>query len=586
VAKKISFFKFLGLALCILVVPVFAGCSLVTTNVDKFLAETVANYDNGKIIVNREELLITYNYIGNSRYDNQSTATEEGVRSTIELEIKRKLLVELLTSDDADMVKARTDNKIEKISLSTYQYNEVWQNVYDYINSAVSSIETDLRTADGISSSEDEDEDEDDYTEYSDTSYDKQYLLVATETDGKLEYKLEKVKEDTPNARDSIALYTDAEAKSESFSKLAEASYEKFRKNYWEWTDSKVMNPNSTATQSYSDEAWSKFINNLLRSESERNLTKSNADAFLRNVQMIYKIYYQNAVLTAFQEKYTEDNITLSVKDVADKYRELYRGQVEEYTADSSKFDSAVSTGAGDVYYMKDYNKYMKVNHILIKFSDDQNTRISAELTKLQNCEIDKATYLRNIAQIKAETTGYNRETKENVSLSQIKSQIMAISALSDPYAKITAFGNLMHIYSQDDNTIGAEACYYIPTDTSITDAMQESFANASRDLYNSGKGKIGDMTTEWVETSYGYHIIMYTGLPTNVDGTSANSVAILNALDGYRLNPLYNKTMLDKVIEQVTSQSYSTYESALLESLMQGKTIVYYPNSFKDLYS
>ncbi len=585
-AKKISFFKFLGLALCILVVPVFAGCSLVTTNVDKFLAETVANYDNGKIIVNREELLITYNYIGNSRYDNQSTATEDGVRSTIELEIKRKLLVELLTSDDADMVKARADNKIEKISLSTYQYNEVWQNVYDYINSAVSSIETDLRTADGISSSEDEDEDEDDYTEYSDASYDKQYLLVATENEGKLEYKLKKVEEDTPTARDSIALYTDAEAKSESFSKLAEASYEKFRKNYWEWTDSKVMNTNSTATKSYSDEAWSKFINNLLRSESERNLTKSNADAFLRNVQMIYKIYYQNAVLTAFQEKYTEDNITLSVKDVADKYRELYRGQVEEYTADSSKFDSAVSTGAGDVYYMKDYNKYMKVNHILIKFSDDQNTRISAELTKLQNCEIDKATYLRNIAQIKAETTGYNRETKENVSLSQIKSQIMAISALSDPYAKITAFGNLMHIYSQDDNTIGAEACYYIPTDTNITDAMQESFANASRDLYNSGKGKIGDMTTEWVETSYGYHIIMYTGLPTNVDGTSANSVAILNALDGYRLNPLYNKTMLDKVIEQVTLQSYSTYESALLESLMQGKTIVYYPDSFKDLYS
>ncbi len=582
-AKKISFFKFLGLALCVLAVPVFAGCSLVTTNLDKYLAETVASFDNGKITVNREELLVTYNYIGNSRYDNSSTVTEDGVRNTIDLEINRKLLVDLLTSDSSDMVKARKEKNIDKITLSTYQMNEVWQGVYDYVNEAVESLATELRTADGITYTDDEEEDSD-YTEYSESSFDKQYTLVQ-DLNTK-EWSLQKVKEETITENKSIALYTDAQAEEMKFSELAEYAYKNFRENYWNWTDSKVLG-NSTAEKSYSDEAWSKFINNLLRNESERNLTKTNADAFLRNVQMIYKIYYQNAVLTAFQDKYTDENINVTKKDVINKYKELYSAQQEKYADNPSAYDSAVSTGAGDVYYMKDANKYMIVNHILIKFSDDQNDRISAELTKLQNCEIDEETYNTNVANIKAETVGYNRKTQQNVALKDIYNEIMSrINSLSNKNDKITAFGDLMHIYSQDDNTIGAESPYYIPTDTSITDAMQESFANASRDLYNNGNGKIGDITTQWVETSYGYHIIMYTGLPTNVDATSQNTDATLILLNSYRLNPLYNKTMLDKVIAQVTQASYSDYEADLLEYLKGGKTIVYYPDSFKDLYS
>ena len=582
-AKKVSLFKFFVLALCVLIVPVFAGCSLVTTNVDKYLAETVASYDSGRIVVNREELLISYNYIGNSRFDNQSTPTEDGVRNTIDLEVKRKLLVEFLTSDASDMVEARAKENVDKLTLSTYQLNEVWQNVYDYVNSSVESLETELRTEDGITYNEEE-EDADDYTAYDDASYDKAYTVVQDLTSGS--FYLKKVTEDTPTASTSIGLYTDAEAESKTFSQLATQAYNTFRSTYWHWTDSKLMDPTITAEKSYSDEAWAKFINNLLRNESDRNLTKTNEDAFLRNVQMIYKIYYQNAVLTAFQDKYTEANIAVTANDVADKYRELYSAQYDKYSDNPSAFDSAVSTGAGDVYYMKDANKYMMVNHILIKFSDDQNDRIKAELVKLQNCEIDETTYKKNVANIKAETTGFNRATGKNVPLSEIYDQIMQVSTQSNSVDKITAFGNLMHIYSQDDATIGAEACYYIPTDTSITDAMQESFADASRALYNDGKGNIGDMTTEWVETSYGYHIIMYTGVPTNVDGTSLNTDAVLLQLDGYRLNPLYNKTMLDKVIEKVTVQQYATYEEQLLDHLMGGKTIVYFPDSFKDLYS
>ena len=578
---KNKFFKFFALACCACTVPVLAGCTLVTTNTDKYLAETVASFDNGRITVNREELLITYNTTGNSRFDDSSTPTEEGVRDTIDLELKRKLLVEFLTSDAEDMVAARQAKHVDKITLSTYQLNTAWQNVYDYINSTVDSIATDLRAADGLTKEEAE-EDSSSYTSYYDSLYDKKYTLVINGNQA----ILQKVADEVEVANQSIALYTDADLENKKFSELAEQAYDTFRQKYWHWTDSILLNPDATNEKSYSDEAWSDHINNLLRSENERNLTKVGADAFLRNVQMVYNIYYQNAVLSAFQEKYTEQALNVTAKDVADKYKELYDAQYEKYNSDTSAFDSKVSTGAGEVYYMQKANSYIKVNHILVKFSEEQNAALEAEKTKLANSEIDVATYKRNVANIKKSTTGYNRETGERVGIDEIYNQIVnAVSGTSSSSEKIAKFADLMHIYSEDDATLGAEACYYIPTDLSITDSMQKAFADNSRELYNDGKGKVGDISSHWVETSYGYHIIMYTGLPTNVD-SSDSTLNLVTKLDAYRLNPLYNKTMLDKMIEQVTLAEYADYEESIADYLMADKKIEYFPGSFSDMYN
>lgn len=582
---KSKFLRFFALAFCFCLAPIFAGCNLVTTNVDKFLAENVASFDNGRIVISREELLITYNTTGNSRFDNSSTPTEKGIRDTIDLELKRKLLVEFLTSDEESIVQARADKNIQKVTLSTHQYNDAWQNVYDYINDTVDSLATELRTKDGIESADDEHDHDDDseYKSYEDSLYNKQYTLVKDESTGN--YVLQKVKEDEEHSNTSIALYTEADAESKTFSELAKQAYDTFRENYWHWTDSKVMNPDATNETSYSDDAWSKFINDLLRSENDRNLTKSSEDAFLRNVQMVYGIYYQNAVLTEFQNKYTRENIVISAKDVADKYRELYDAQYEKYNSNSSAFDSAVPTGAGDVYYMQKANSYMKVNHILVKFSDEQNDAIKAEKTKLDNCEIDLETYNKNVAAIKAQTMATNQQTGEKIYYENVRTEIInKVNNTNSASQKMAEFANLMHQYSEDTATLGAEACYYIPTDTSIKDSMEAAFAKASRELYNDGNGKVGDITTQWIETSYGYHIIMYTGLPTDVSSSNTTD-DLLVKLDAYRLNPLYNKTMLDKIIEKITLSDYATYEEGLVDYLMGGKTIEYFPNSFSDLY-
>ena len=120
----------------------------------------------------------------------------------------------------------------------------------------------------------------------------------------------------------------------------------------------------------------------------------------------------------------------------------------------------------------------------------------------------------------------------------------------------------------------------YIPLDKT-QDNMVEEFANASRELYNTNqKGSISGC----VETKYGFHIIMYTGDVANVVYTN-NTDALMARLDSTLLTNVTNKTMLDKVIEQISFDKYYDYEQSLISQIMDGVDTIYYINAYKDLY-
>ena len=579
---KIRFFRFFVLALCICLVPAFAGCSLVTTNLNKQLSEVAMSFDNGRVEITREELIVLYNSMGNSQFDNGSTPTKEGVESTLELALNREILIDFLTADD--MADLRSELNVQKITLTMAQANDVWRNVYDYINTAVESYETDLRADDDAQLPTTTDE-ETDSTAY--TPYDKTYLWDT------LTNTLVKQTEEVRAENESVALFdTTADL---SFSEKADIAYETFRKLYWNYTDSIEMNPNATNTTSYSDRAWTQFINQLIQNENGRNLSTDPEEVFLRQVEIIYKLYYENAVLQAFQENF-ENGLAVTKQMVYEKYQELYNEQFEEFSTNSSAFDDLVATSAQDVYYMKNTSGYFKVNHILVEFNDPSGKieDITAEIEnyqeQLDNLMIDKETYDKKVAALKSKTKAYNRETGQYEPRSDVmNSLISSLNSAQSQSAKLAVFRDFMHKYSNDDATLNAEACYYIPTDSSL-DSMVTEFADASRDIYDNGNGTVGTITG-WVETEYGYHIIMYTGTPTNVDANGAIDV-VLSALNNYYLNPVYSsnryksKTMLDKVIEQVTLASYSTLESNILDAIKANKDIVTSESVYSDLYS
>ena len=571
--SKLSIFKLAVLALCILLVPMLAACDLVTINVDKQLNEVVASFDNGKVEVTRENLIMTYNSIGNSRFDNSSTPTQEGIEQTVDLALNRAILVQFLTSDD--FAAEREKLGYSKIELTTAQANTIWRNVYSYLNSAIKSYEDDLRADANAQITEPTSEET---TETAYTPYEKTYEIVYNEANGT--YELSKIEPETEVENVSVALFdTNANL---TFAQKAEIAYNTFREKYWEYTDSIEMNPNhpSNQTESFSDQAWNKFINSLLRSEADRNLSKVNTEAFLREVQRVYDVYYENEILTVFQENYT-NSLSVTSEMVGTKFKELYNAQYEEFNANPSAFDSLIPTSGESVYYMYDANGYFKVNHILVSFSDEQNNEIEALGTQLSNGQITLDQYNKKVASVKSKTMAYNRDTGEYESMESMYNSLKnALTAAQSQAQKLVVFRDFMHRYSTDTATLNADSCYYIPLDED-KDTMEENFANASRELYNDGKVCA---YTGWVETSYGYHIIMYTGNAQSLS-TSGNNETIMLNLDAYYLNPLYNKTMLDAIIEQITLSSYSTYETTTLNAIKSGKEIVKNPSSYSDLY-
>ena len=570
---KMKFFKMCVLMLCVCMIPSLAGCSLVTTNVDKQLNEVVASFDNGRVEVTREDLILTYNSIGNSNYDNSSTPTQSGVEQTLNLALNRAILVDFLTADDKQAEREKLG--LDKIVLTTYEANNVWRNVYSYLNSALKNNEDQLREEAGATLEEGTTEEEES-TVY--TPYDKTYTYYYDSQSG--QFVLERVTEDTPYENESIALFdTSADL---TFAEKAKQAMENFRSKYWEYTDSTEMDPTYESENSFSDKAWNKYINALTRAEADRNLSKEPAEIFLREVQRIYQIYYDNQILTRFQEDFEKSN-DVTIDMVATKFKELYNAQYEQFTANPSAFDSLIPTSAEKVYYMQNPEGYFKVNHILIKFSDEQNDAMEAEKTKLSNGQITKTQYEANIEKIKSETKAYNRDTQEYESMDTFYSKLQsALSTATSDSTRMVVFREFMHRYSQDDATLNASACYYIPTD-STKDTMEENFANVSRELYDNGNGQVSAISN-FAETSYGYHIIMYTGKATNISA-SGNNQTIVERLNGYYLNPLYNKTMLDQIIENITLTSYSTYENNILNQIKADKNIVIYPSSYNDLY-
>ena len=155
-------------AVCIMAFS-FAGCSLIELNTAKFYDQKVALYNN--------EISVT------------STPTLQGIESTIEQLLNRKILVEALEKGDKE-------NGVPQVKLTTAQFNAAWQSVYDYVNEEITALETELRDeandpfVDGSEGEEDtttEESEEDaykaEYTPYKPTyKYENGELVKVNET--------------------------------------------------------------------------------------------------------------------------------------------------------------------------------------------------------------------------------------------------------------------------------------------------------------------------------------------------------------------------------------------------------------------
>ena len=517
-----------------------SACNLITINNQKYLSQTVASVDDIKISM--EDLLLGYNSFGYNYVQQQSMSTEEAVKKTLETLIDRELVLKKAKEKFGD--------------LSITKQNEVWKEVYDYVNGQVKTYADEIIKNENWNIPSQTDETKTTATKF--TPYEK---------------KVERTK----NADGS---YT--------YSRIVEKEEE---------TDTELIKfeLNEFGNEEITKKAYSKYITKIKKSRDEYSKL-SNDVVFEKETKRIYDIYAKNKYLTMFQEDY-ENNMAVDVQKIKTKYIELVKNSAFTYKIDKSAYDKkmqSTSSGAGEVYYhpFEESKGYIGVAHILLKYSDEQSNQIKELETKLSNGSITPEQYKHELEKVANSIVVKNKQD-ENAPAKSVNEVFAEISnALNacgnDEDARVKTFIKYIEMYNDDDGIMSAlnsySQYYAINLDTSVTDTMIKEFADASRSFYTENK-ETYTIYESPVLGSYGYHIIFNMGvykndIPLNdIDKVTETYLFETECMKGT------NKSLFDKMLELVDSSTYSEYQTSLIKDLRAGKTINYNKTAYERLY-
>lgn len=569
----------------------FAGCSLIELDTNRYYEQTAASFNNSEVNVSLKELINGYYNFGNANYDNSGSATIDGLEKTLETLINRKIMVNTVKAGNAEL-------GIPKIELTLTQKNEVWKSTYKYLNEQITKIEDELRKADGNEIKSDDEDSSDDSSSASKQDYEveyapytKTYALEYDETLGKnVLVKINAPEEVAQKSYDVFGI-PEEELNNLTEEQKAALAFENFQKNYWAQTDSIKYGIN-TGTKSYSDDAIAKYTSNLKKNETNKQLSDVPAEIFYREMDRLFQIYLDNEYLTVYQNFYALTSDAITEEMVLETYKELVRQQKETYSIYPNKYIEDIKNNADTVVYNPNTTDWFKVTHILIKYSDDQSTKLTALKTKLKNGDITLGTYNEKVAEIKSQTKVTERNfingelVYGNTYTAEQVLEMLNRDLNGKSYGqRLKIFNDYIYRFNMDTGVMNAKSCYYIPAD-SANDQMVKSFANESRDLRTKGAGAV---SSSLVESTYGYHIVMYIGEITQPDSQAATLETLngiyINPLDQFASNGVTNgKTLLDAIIEKINVSNYSNHETQVVNQIKAGKKTVYYRSVYQDL--
>lgn len=531
----------IALILLIGVNCLLSACNLITINNQKYLSQTVASVDDIKISM--EDLILGYNSFGYNYVQQNSMTTEEAVKKTIETLIDRELVLKKAKEKFGD--------------LSITKQNEVWKEVYDYVNEQVKTYADEIIKNENWNIPESGNaEESESVTKF--TPYEKKVKRTKNE-DGTY-----------------------------SYSRIVEEVEE---------TDTEIIKfeLNEFGNEEITKKAYSKYITKVKKGRDEYSKL-SNDEVFEKETKRIYDIYEKNKYLTMFQEDY-ENNMEIDVAKIKSKYIELVRNSAFTYATDKSAYDTKMqntSSGAGEVYYhpFEESKGYIQVAHILLKYTDDQTNEINALKNKLSYGAITPQQYQDEVERI-ANSIVVKNKLDKNAPAKSVTEVFAEISNALDACgnneeARIKTFIKYIEMYNDDDGIMSAlnsySQYYSINLDTTVSDTMIKEFADASRSFYTNDAENYTIYETP-VLGEYGYHIIFNMGVCKN----DININDIESVTDKYLFETECmkgtNKSLFDKMLELVDSSTYSEYQTSLIKDLRAGKTINYNKTAYERLY-
>ena len=552
--------KFLTLAfICLISFSfVLTGCNLFPTNQAKYLSAPIVTFetaDGEQITIDKEDLLTAFNSYGSQLVNSYGYSIQEAIDATIEVLINREVML---------------DAAKKSITFGNGDLNEIWDEAYDTLISNLSSYEEQVIDQWKLNIPSTLEEEEESTTEY--TPYKNQAEIVLQ--DGKYVVKLL----DTNTSVDQdVELYYEEGKEIESLI---------------ETVNNKI---NNSANKDVLTEAKRQYIEALKTSEEGQGLSTNNDEVFKREVERVYEVVTENKYVEIYSDQIRGDNdiSNISVSQVLRKLTADMLSSYTKYTLSPSQFDTDILENRADVDYVIN-NNYFYVNHILLKY-DDETTAYIEDLEKaLNNGTITEKAYNDALEAEADKIKAKNIQTGETTSYSptDIYNQLTSeMTGVSDD-KKTEIFKDYIYTYNEDTGNMNAEYCYVIGKDNS---QMVESFTEVSRELWDNGNGEYGSIG--YCISEHGVHIIFYAGPVTNafsisnpdnfnLDTSNLEELSeIVNTIQNTYLNEFNNKTLFDKVYEELATDNYSIFETMNLDVLKKDiKNLTTHISNYQDL--
>ena len=569
--------KTIGFLLCcmLILMPILTGCSLVETNYGKYNNQIVATIENkeskNKIEITKKELLQSYQSYGYSYVEYQGMSQKQALKKTLELLENRKI-----TLADAEK---KFDIGENGEGLSEREQTYLYQRTIEALNDNLNSYYTETTSSNG-ENSEEEGVKFENYTKN----------VVLKENDGI--YSIEKI---------------------ETSSDLMEGfSYTKAR-NFFNSNDYKLIYENlieSLENNNYK-KAFDKYYRDLRISEYGMKLSTDAKSVFEREINRLYKVVYENYILNKYTDSIKNSSNISSVtsSQIVNLYTSKARDSYTQYVIEQdSAYDGNVQQNLNDVYYFKNdtsSTKFFTVANILFKFSDEQQNKFNEYKRKYESQDggysyVEYQQDLNDIyAQIKPKVRQYNAETDSYEEIEsdltiaevfeEIKSQMNNLKAEGNKNLIGDKINEFIYKYNEDPGMFNANSNYVIGVDSEgkAVSSFVESFNDAGLELYDGGKGKVGD-TSALVRSEYGIHILIYTGKCENLfDGIDSSFELDDNAIEVLyttRINPLVDKTYFDMLYDEIYTDNYSYYENVNIKFLRQEYKIYEYSKRIEDI--
>lgn len=571
--------RFAGILMCLMMLcmSLLAGCSLVERDYSKYYSQTIAiitHKETGKSIeVTKREVVEGYQSYGYMYEQSYSYTRKQALQLTLSMLENRKIT--LLESENKFNVSENGKNGLTEEE-QTYLYDQV-------VDSLKSNLDVYYNDIIGETA---EEETSDDITF---NGYDKTATLEFQNGS----YVIKK----TNAVLDPLADYKFDSSNPKNFfdSDDYNAIYENFR--------AFVLGSNEDYQKAFLD-----YARTLRLSEYGQNLSTDTPSLFDREIQRLYKLAYENYMITkySYSNKNSDEISSISTSDILNMYSSKVRADYTQYVLEGdSSYDEDVQNSLNEVYYFKDdkdSTKFFTVANVLFKFTDEQQaeydrlTSLSSDdgglTTEQINQKID-ALYSQIIPVVRVlnENTGvYEEVDNSNYSVSYVYNKMSSALSSAKATNNVNFIGDtindFIYQYNEDTGMFNATNNYVIGINSAgeVVSSFVESFNDAAIELYNNGNGQIGDISG-LVRSEYGIHVLIYTGECKNLfDSLNVSDEQALEKLYDTRVNILVDKTYFDVIYDEIYVDNYTYFENINMNYLRQEYSIEEYQARLDDL--